>query len=328
MLELRLYFSRAMLRRGICTTEEYIRAGPRRRLSGSRVSYSLLDVGQNPTEEQIAVFEDISFTLRISNGTFRTTFRERFRDVDAAAIRWMKKFYPVDAELRVQDRAVSSGLTSCEWAEQLFPVFPRALFEASDIVLYLVRLELPDGAIYIAEPDGRPLQYCKPPWVVSLQHAEPRRYPFNGLVAARAKRRFKRLRLPAGWTESTGGDGYRVSRISCIHPQAQALARRNAAFEVRIRSVFDATPGSCDVLRTMNIFNKSYFPVEQLADGARAAFQSLTHGGLWIAGRTTEDDLRNHATLFRRGEGGWEILERIGAGSEIEELVRATGVWS
>jgi hypothetical protein len=78
----------------------------------------------------------------------------------------------------------------------------------------------------------------------------------------------------------------------------------------------------------MNIFNKSYFPEEQLAEGSRAAFQSVAPGGLWIAGRTTEDDLRNHATLFRRGEGGWEILERIGAGSEIEELVRATGVWS
>jgi hypothetical protein len=310
-----------MLRRGICTTEEYMRAGPRRRFSGARVLYSLLDVGQDPTEDQIAIFEDIGFTLRISNGTFRTTFRERFRDVDAAAIRWIKEFFAEDVELRVHDRAVSSGLTSCEWAEQLFPVFPRARFEASDILLYLVRLELPDGAIYIVEPDGRPLQYCKPPFVVSLQHAESWRYPFNGLVAARAKRRFERLRLPAGWTDSAGGDGYGVRRISCIHPRARALARRNAAFEVRTRSVFDATPGSCDVLRTMNIFNRSYFPVERLAEGARAAFQSLMPGGLWIAGRTTEEDLRNHATLFRRGETGWEIVERIGTGSELEELV-------
>src|ERR1017187_10065780 len=123
-----------MLRFGICTREAYLRAGERRRFSGSRVAYNLLEVGDHPTEDQIRVFEDISFTLRISNGTLRTTFRHRFRDVDEAALRWMKRFYPADAELRVQDRAASNGLTSWEWAEPLFLVFPRAEFEASDVL--------------------------------------------------------------------------------------------------------------------------------------------------------------------------------------------------
>ncbi|MGA3028408.1 MAG: hypothetical protein ABSF98_26985 [Bryobacteraceae bacterium] len=284
------------------------------------MSYSLLDVGEDPTDEQIRVFEDISFTLRISNGTFRTTFRARFCDVDAVAMRWMERFFPAGAELRVEDRAVSHGLTSWEWAEQLFPIFPRARFEASDILLYLIRLSLAGGETFIAEPDGRPLQYTRPPFVVSLQHPEPRKYPLNRLLAARAKRRFRRLALPAGWTETSGAGGYQVSRIPCIHPQALALARRNPGFQFRARSVFDATPGSCHVLRTMNIFNKSYFSAEQLAAGASAAFRSLLPGGLWIVGRTLEEDFSNHATFLRRGESGWEVLERIGAGSEMEEL--------
>jgi hypothetical protein len=277
-------------------------------------------VGADPTDEQIRVFEDISFTLRISNGTFRTTFRERFRDVDAASMRWMERFFPAGAELRVEDRAVSNGLTSWEWAEQLFAVFPRAQFEASDILLYLIRLSLPGGETYIAEPDGRPLQYVKPPFVVSLEHPESRKYPLNRLIAARAKRQFARLSLPEAWTETSGAAGYQVSRISCIHPRAQAFARSNPEFQFRARSVFDAAPGSCHVLRTMNIFNRSYFSAEQLAEGANAAFESLLPGGLWIVGRTLEEDFSNHATFFRRGESGWEVLERIGAGSEMEEL--------
>lgn len=309
-----------MLRRGICTEDEYMRAGPNRRFSGARVSYGLLDVGENATDEQIGVFEDVSFTLRISNGTYRTTFRQRFREVDVAAMCWMERLFSGGDELRVQDRAVSSALTSWEWAEQLFPVFPRAQLEASDILLHLVRLSLPDGATYIAEPDGRPLQYSKPPFVVSLQHPESLRYPLNRWIAARAKRRFERLSLPEGWTESSDASGYRISRISCVHPQAQAFARRNPGFQFRERSVFDAVPGSCHVLRTMNIFNKSYFSTEQLALGVSAVFESLVPGGLWIVGRTLEEDFSNHATLFRRGESGWEVLERIGAGSEMEEL--------
>jgi hypothetical protein len=297
-----------------------MRAGPERRFSGARVSYALLDVGEHPTDEQILAFEDISFTLRISNGTFRTTFRHRFRDVDAAAMRWIEKLFPAGAELRVEDRAVSNGLTSLEWAEQLFPVFPRIQFEASDILLHLVRLMLPDGATYIAEPDGRPLQYSKPPFVVSLEHPEPRRYPLNRVIAARAKRRFHRLALPEGWTESPGLPGFEISRVSCIHPWALAFTRTNPGFRFRVRSVFDFAPGCCHVLRTMNILNKSYFSAEELAMGVNAVFQSLLPGGLWIVGRTLEEDFSNHATFLRRGESGWEVLERIGAGSEMEEL--------
>ena len=50
----------------------------------------------------------------------------------------------------------------------------------------------------------------------------------------------------------------------------------------------------------MNIFNRAYFSEEQLAAGAAAMFDSLEPGGIWIVGRTLEDDLTNHATFFRR----------------------------
>lgn len=305
-----------------------MRAGPRRRVSIAPVSCTLLDVGENPTDEQITVFEDVSFRLRISNGTYRTTRRQRLVDVDTVSMRWMKRLFLGEAELRVQDRAVSSGLTSWEWAEQLFQVFPAANFEASDILLYLIRLLLPDGATFITEPDGRPLQYSKPPFVVSLQHPELRRYPVNRLIAARAKRRFLDLRLPEGWQESSDGESYRVSRISCVHPRARLFGQTNPGFQFRTRSVFESEPNSCHVLRTMNIFNKGYFPAEQLAEGANAVFQSLVPGGLWIVGRTVEEDVSNHATFLRRGVRGWEVLERIGDGSEIEELALSTHVAS
>jgi hypothetical protein len=76
-----------MLRLGIHTEEQYRRAGPRRRDLGAQVAYSLLDVGNDPSEERVAMFEDICFRLRTSNGTFRTSFPQRFVDLDAAALR-------------------------------------------------------------------------------------------------------------------------------------------------------------------------------------------------------------------------------------------------
>ncbi len=84
--------------------------------------------------------------------------------------------------------------------------------------------------------------------------------------------------------------------------------------------MFDATFASCDVLRTMNILNTAYFSAEQLCGAALAAFETLCLNGLWIVGRTKEEDSSNHATYFARREHGWEILGRFGTGSEIEEF--------
>jgi hypothetical protein len=70
----------------------------------------------------------------------------------------------------------------------------------------------------------------------------------------------------------------------------------------------------------MNILNRAYFSEEQLAQAARAIFESVSPGGIWIVGRTLETDLSNHVSILRRQDEGWEPLERIGNGSEIEEI--------
>jgi len=311
-----------MVKFGIFTQEQYLRAGEGRRYSGAHAAYSLLDVGENPDDELIRAFEDISFNLRTSNGTFRMTFPHRFRDVDAAAMRWLELFYRPDSELEVQDRAVSHGVTSREWADRVFEKFPRARFEASDILLELIEMSR-GGEVYVLEPNGQPLQYVKPPFAVSLAYPEPRRYPVNQLMANLARKRFARLDLGKEWMETARARGWQVRRIPCIHPMARRLARQNVNFQFRLRSVFDETGGSCDVLRTMNILNRSYFLAKDLARGARAAFHSLRPGGLWIVGRTWEHDSSNHASLLRRADSGWELLERIGTGWEAEAAILA-----
>jgi hypothetical protein len=308
-----------MLRFGIWTQDQFIRAGERRRFSGSRVAYTLLNIGENPTSQQVQMFEDICFTLRTSNGTFRTTFRNRLLDVDAATILILKQRSTSDAELLVEDRAVSHGLTSLELARQIFQAFPQSRFEASDKLLYLVQLSLASGEKYMLEPDGQPLQYIKPPFVVSLAHEESIRFPVNRLVAAQARRRLRHVLPNDGRIESIRGDEYQINRINCVHPEVLTFMSANPRFQLRTRSVFDITPNPVHVLRTMNIFNKDYFSDSQLRHGSEAAFQSLKPGGVWIVGRTLESDFSNHISFLQKLDSGWRILSRIGNGSEMEE---------
>lgn len=317
-----------MVRFGVCTEEQYFRLAQDRRIVIPHAAYNLLDVGERPTQQQVHAFEDISVLLRTSNGTFRTTFPKRFLDLDRAVLRRMQQAHRADAELHIQDRAASHALTSSEWAALVFETFPSARFEASDILLEIVEIAR-DGVVYIVEPNGRAIQYIKPPFVVSLEHAEPKRFPINRMVAMRARRRFERLGLGGlsgqAWMQDAESKGWRVRRIPYIHPQARELARTNPHFQVRQRTVFETIPDACDAIRTMNIFNRSYFSDDQLREGARAIFRSLHRGGIWIVGRTLESDFSNHATLLRRGETAWEVLERVGEGSEIEGLALGAG---
>lgn len=309
-----------MFRFGIFTQEQYLKLGREKRGCAPPIAYNLLDVGDRPNADQVRAFEDISFWMRTSNGTFRTTFRDRFREVDDAALRWMRKLFSMEAEIRVEDRAVSHALTSKEWAERVFEAFPNARFEASDVLLELYEISR-GGAAYILEPSGRAIQYVKSPFVVSLvDQAEPRRYPVNWVVAQWAKRRFEELRLGTEWMETAERQGWRVRKIPFAHPEARELARRNSSFEIRVRSVFDITAEGSDVIRTMNILNSSYFSEEQLKEAVNAILRSLRPGGLWIAGRTLEEDLSNHVSLLWRGDRAWEVVERIGRGWELERL--------
>jgi hypothetical protein len=309
-----------MLQFGILTADQYGRATKRRRRTGSGVSLNLLEVSDPPTKDEILRFEEISFNLRTSNGTTRTTFRHRMVDVDDLALRLLRQDHRPDKELIVQDRAASNCLTSTEWADQIHVAFPRAQFEASDSLLFLFRISLHGGSIYFVEPGGQPLQYVESPFVVSLCPRGPYRYLLNHFVAALAKRRFRRLSLPDNLADSVQHSRYRIDKISCIHPEARSLCQRDLRFTICERSVFQRTPG-LDVLRTMNILNMAYFSRTRLLDGIHAAFESLKPGGLWIVGRTLEKNLTNHVTFFRRTEEKWEVLGRIGNGSEIEELV-------
>ena len=302
-----------MLAFGISTLEQYARVTRKHRPNGSAISYGLLQIGEDPTAEEIKRFEDISLNFRTSNGTTRMTFRQRLLDVDTTTLELLQQWHPQDAKLVMQDRAASNCLTSAELAEHLFRAFPYATLEASDRLLYVLRISLAGGKAYIIEPEGEPLQYICPPFVVFLNSCTPYRCPFRRLIAARGKREFQQLGLPQRCSE------YRVDRISCIHPKAQSLCKRDSRFHICMRSVFECSPG-LDVLRTTNILNKAYFPIERLTEGANAAFQSLKPGGLWVVGRTLENQT-NHATFFRRTEKNWEVIARIGEGSEIEKLV-------
>lgn len=285
-----------------------------------------------PSPPEVAAFEHIMRDLELSSGIYRTTFRKRFENLDPKTIDILAARFDSSAPLAVEDWAASDCLTSAEWAPSLFAAFPNARLTASDLTLFLIEAVLPGGDAFIIETNGVALQYLNGPFVIRMIPGETRRRPLNWLLYRRAAAKLEKLRpewkIPQAWLASKSAEftqgQFQFRKIPVTHPEAEHLTRTDPRFTVREHSAFDSLAEPVDVIRTMNIFNNAYFPPERLAEGAHAVWRSLVPGGVWIVGRTVRQDPPHHeVSYFTRTESGFELIERVDKGSEIEALVLA-----
>lgn len=336
-----------MLKLGIWQRQSFLAGSPtgwfarvRHKLSKSRVSLDLLRLPTLASPEDAELFERLMPHVRLSNGVYRTTYARRFRNVDPLVNLLLVENFPSSAELRVEDWAASTSLTSAEWAKTLFSLFPNVHFTASDILTFLAEIENPvHHETFVFEPDGPLLQYVRPPFVIRMHPPERWVFPLNRALYYHAQRRWGKLvhlcALPHSWLdplseETVERDGYRLRKLNLIHPDALHLARSDSRFTIRRQSIFDSPSEPCHVIRAMNVLNRAYFSEEQLAQAARNAISHLRPGGMWIVGRTTSEDPPVHeATIFQKPSfGALEVVSRIGPGSEIETIALTTAAKS
>jgi hypothetical protein len=302
-------------------------------LSRTRVSFHLLAVPQNPSAADTQFFERLLPHVCLSSGVYRTTYRQRFRTLNPIVNQILVQTFAPSETLLVEDWAASDCLTSSEWAKSLFPLFPQISFIASDLLLFLVEARKANTEKrFIFEPGGNPLQYIHPPFVVRLAQPEPKFLPFNWLLYRSALRQWQSVQsswsLPQSWLDSPRGEAlkqgnFEFRKLSLIHPEAVQLIQEDPRFAVRRHSIFEPSPRTNHVVRSMNIYNRAYFSEEQLRQGARHVGESLYPGGIWIVGRTVDENTSTHeVTIFQKQlSGTFEVRHRVGPGSEIEKLV-------
>jgi hypothetical protein len=244
----------------------------------------------------------------------------------------LRTIFPPGSAVLVEDWAVSSGITAAEWFTRLLADYPRLKFTASDWILFLIEALRPEtGDRYILEPDGTPIQYIRPPFVVSLTQPQHWFYAVNRRLQQRALRTWNdelasQFRIPADWDGLADADPsvdappFVLRRLPLLHPEVKRL--RSEQFQIRRHSVFEALDQPVHMIRTMNILNRAYFTDAQLRTAVAAVEASLQTGGVWIVGRTRIENPPQHdVTIYRKQPSGWKVLLRVGAGSEIEPLI-------
>jgi len=304
--------------------EAYASAGQVRK----PIAYSLLrHASDGPVGR--ALFECVIRDLQLSSGVVRTTYSNRFTDVNELVLAVLKRdctpAYPIEAH----DWAASDCMASYEFATALFEAFPRSTLTASDISFQLICAR--NGSTqeeFVFEDNGRALQYVKPPFVLPLARPAPRYRVVNQLLRRRALGKARKAAsVVRPWLkkcpDSMSTGDWEISRVSLIHPVPLAALAREPRFRTAIHSVFSPLSAEADLIRTMNIFNRCYFSDAEIACGAAAVFGSLRPGGLWIAGRTTEErrTVQNCVTVYRKEAGRFRQIAELNGGCDIADIV-------
>jgi len=260
-------------------------------------------------------------SLKLVNGTTKTTERNRLRDVDE----WLLGFMANRKTQNVLDVAISSGVTTVELCE-LFDL-KKFAYEItgldSDITAFLLILNdrtsvLLDklGNVLHFEIHGKGFGYVKG---TNIQHWLERE-----IIKLRAKLFIK-------YRTNSDLVGFNKSgRKTRAHLREVKLVCREILENPKIKlleeSLFSNGNGEkYDLIRAANILNKAYFSDSEISEALRSTRNKLKEGGLLLICRTNSEGQNNASIFILENEKEFKTLGRFGQGSEIENLVLHLG---
>lgn len=267
--------------------------------------------------------------LKLPTGVYKTTHSRRFDDVNGL----VNELLPKGRRQQLLDVGISSGISTMEWLDALRAagIDAHVVGGDIDIVAYLISFGrllnvLIDRTGYLLQVD-----------VGSRSITNHHRYPFLRRALLAAPVWLLNIAFRAFWISSpqlrrhvagNGGErtfafGIRCQRVSLLSPRLRAHADLEL-IEDDIVERGDLFAGRFDAIRAANVLN-FYLDPEMLARMLATLRRRLRVGGLLVLCRTDMHE-NNLGTIFRITESGaFDVVRRIGKGSEIEQFVLAGG---
>lgn len=272
---------------------------------------NFLIAGDTFTQKQEAAF---FASIRLRNGTFKTTDHHRLDDLNMLVIgEWQK----LDRKPRqIMDVGVSSGITSREWAEALTRAGIDAEILATDLSMRGSLVRLLPGYDVLLDRDGKVLQHILGNRPVRWSLEGPRDFLRGTGFVVLALNAFANTLLPLTNGRQRGED------ILLVNPHARTDARLSFAEDDILAPNPEHLLGRFNAIRVANLLNHGYFDAAQLRRAVNNLKDRLVGAGSFLIVNRTHADGTNHGTMFRLSETNkFEIAAKIRDGSEIEDIV-------
>ncbi len=261
--------------------------------------------------------EEFFTSLRLRNGTYKTTFQRRFSEINHA----LRKFLESGdiAVGSVLDVGISSGSNTVELYQDLDSAGYKSKIVGTDLMPDAWLVHVFPGCFALVDDTAYPLRYdvfnrSMKPWVTRNDYRSVvfiLRKCINLVLGFRANQLMRNPRSKA--IQKVELVTPRLREHANIIVQKDNITKYNQAFEDRF-----------NFIRVANVLNKSYFSDEELTVslGNIRRYMTRPRGALLVV--RTHEDGTNHGTLFDIDGGtGCKVLQRFGQGSEIEDIVLA-----
>jgi hypothetical protein len=254
--------------------------------------------------------------VRLPNGTWKTTYPNRLDDLNERLLGLL----PRDRELELMDVAISSGVSTLEWSDQLQANGVRFRLVAGDLVprAWLVSWGTRFAALF-DEDNCEPLlleigalSLPMDPGGRVVGRAMPILAPILRVVAARARR------------IDAGAEAPHRGLVGRPVPLVSPALERRPEIDL-VQDDVTAAGGFAnrfDAIRVANLVQPAYFDQRTLTEILKNLLDRLRDGGLLAICRTTESGV-NKATIFRRRGAHFASEALLNGGSEVAELVLA-----
>jgi hypothetical protein len=279
-----------------------------------------------PVEEQYALERQFFDRVALTNGTQKTTYSNRFDDVNEAFLPHFVKM--ADRPIRIMDVGASSGLSTLEWYAQLARSGIDCEIIGSDLTIYvtLATFRFTAKVAALLDRNGDIIHF-------DLFNVGWMRQPYRKLLRPNTLRTlavralFRAARMfdgkPSPDTEKTLS-----SKGWLLEYQSIALLSRGLIQNDKVRMIEDDLLAennielcrAFNVIRAANILHAVYFSVDLIERMLATLKRRLRDGGLLIIVRT-DANKRNHASIFRLTGDQFLVIDRFGNGCEIEHII-------
>lgn len=258
--------------------------------------FFVFNVLQLEKVQSTSLFDNIVSTISNSNGTAKTSYENRFADLDEILL----NFIP-SGPVTIHDTAVSTGITSLE----LFSKFKEeneVTMNISDKYSYLYTKVFNTKQVFF--DTNKELVFA---------------YENGKLYSSQLTQVFKKS---IEGFEGLTGINYENSAIKIwlLNPKVLKAMNENIIQFIEYDLFSSELSDQFDVVRSMNILNTVYFKETELMIALDNIYNSLKTNGIFLVGRTGLDNI-NRATFYKKSNVGFTSFYKVNNGSEIEYLI-------
>lgn len=280
-----------------------------------------------PSPDQVSpdIEEAFFSSLKLRNGTFKTTFRGRFLDINKQIIDLLQL-----SDIRVDnllDIGISSGISTLELYDELNSAGYRTRVTGTDLMIDARIVSVFPRCFALVDSTGYPLRFDffkwgLAPWVGANDYRSTGFFVLRQLLNVIFHYRLKAIcKSPYHAFRDVKLVTPRLGNHTNISVQQDDITEFNESFCNKF-----------NFIRAANILNKGYFSEQALAAilGNIKRYLTKPRGHLLIV-RTLEGEndhcsWSNHGTLFSvDNHEKCEIVRRFGLGSELEDIVLRKG---